>query len=210
MENPDLAAAPGYPMGHAKLISLVCIGTLFFIITLYLTANMIYLVGKNIKNEPASISQALQIVINKFFTVICAQILILLIIIALALMCFLIGKLTIAAAGFLILTLLIVILMVRFNFFIPLILFDNTAIAQSIVQSYKLTISYWWRTFALTVVAALANVPFIMAQHFVPQNISILLQVIDIIIVYPFTYNILLLQFYDLKARHSLSFPHVR
>lgn len=187
---------------HIEAITIINIGILVFIITLFLNSSMIYLTGKNIKNETIGVGQSLQKALNKLVVIICSQITLALTIVALALICFLIGKLTVVGAGLLILSLLLIIIMVRMNFFIPSILFDNAGIFQSLRESYKITIHYWWRTFALTIIAGLPHVPFIMAQHFVVPSVAIILQIIDMVLVTPFTYNILLLQFFDLKVRH--------
>lgn len=203
VHNPDLFAYIEQSPDHKGIITIACIGIVFFIINLFLNSSMIYLVGKHIRNETITTFQALQKALSKLITVVFSHIILALLIATLAIICYFLGKLTIVAVGLLILSIILVIIMVRFNFFIPAILFDNAAILRSLSESYKLTMSYWWRTFALTIIAGLPNVPFIMAQHFVTQPIAILLQIVDIIIVYPFTYNILLLQFFDLKVRHA-------
>ncbi len=189
---------------NIDLLKIVSIGVLFSLLTLFLNSSMIYLSSKHIKNETITLFQGLKKAFNKLFTIACSYIVLVLTIILIGAICYFFGKMTIDAIGLLILSILLVIIMIRMNFFLPAILWDNAGILSSLSESYKLTIKYWWRTFGLTLVAGLPHVPFIMAQHFVAPQIAILLQILDIIIVTPFTYNLLLLQFFDLKVRHGV------
>lgn len=191
------------PFNNPNLFRTVLCGILFFVVTLIIKCNMIETVGKIVQNENTSALQSLRTVFMKFVTIICSQIVLLAIIAVLSLLCYFIGKMSLTAIGIALFILCTIYLLVRFNFYIPLILFANTGIVNALTKSYHLTLNFWWRTFLLTALAALIHTPFIMASHLVSPSIGFILQFIETLVVLPLTLNILLFQFYDLELRQN-------
>ncbi len=192
------------PFNNPNLFKIVIFGILFFLVTLIIKCNMIATVGKTLQNEYISALQSVRKVFYKFITIICSQILLIITIALLSLVCYFIGKISYIPIGIALFVPCTIYLLVRFNFYIPLILFANTNIIPALTKSYHLTLNFWWRTFLLTALAALIHTPFIMASHLVSPAIGFILQFIETLVVLPLTLNILLLQFYDLRIRQKV------
>lgn len=203
--SPDLSLIETGVIANSHLIQFIAYSIPFFIVTLFLNSNMIYMTGKHVSNEIPSIKQSIITVLDNFITIICAHVIILAMILLILLFSYFIGKFTLTDIGIGFGIVLSVALLVRFTFFIPLILFTRTTIIPSIIDSYQLTRSFWWRTFLFTIIAALLHTPFIMARHLVPQTTGFILQFVETILVLPLSVNILMLQFFDLRGRQIIT-----
>lgn len=189
------------PFNNPNLFRTVVCGIFFVIVTLIIKCNMIETVGKTLQNEQTSAIQSLRTVFSKSVTIICSQIVLLVTLALLSVLCYFIGKMSLMSIGISLFILVTIYLLVRFNFYIPLILFANKGIVPSLTKSYHITLNFWWRTFLLTALAALIHTPFIMAGHLVSPSVGFILQFIETLVVLPLTLNILLFQFYDLELR---------
>lgn len=176
---------------------------ILLVISSLFTSVMVYLAGKTIAQEPITLVDAITRSIHKILTIVGTQILYIFIFLVIGAISILIAKFSLALLGILVFLILSVILLIRLYFIIPLIMFNNTNIIQSLTHSYQLTIGYWWRTLFLIIIGSLPYIPFIIINHFLPKMGANIVDIIQTIVVLPFSISILFLQFHDLTLRQG-------
>jgi len=100
-----------------------------------------------------------------------------------------------------------IFLSIMFMFYLPLILFDNTGVVDSIKGSFKLVWGSWWFTFA---VIFLPTLIFVLVTSIISlifgKNVAYWSAIVDIVLVTvftPFIQSIILVQFNNLKLRQK-------
>jgi hypothetical protein len=96
-----------------------------------------------------------------------------------------------------------------FAFYLPAILFDDSGIIGSIVESARIVWGNWWRTTLVILLPVLLS--FILIQMIASMfmaYISLYLITIMILNVFfiPYLMSVILVQFYDLKVRRALKY----
>lgn len=178
---------------------------LILILTSLFNGVMVYLTGKTIQREIVTLYEAIQRTFQRFLTIIGSQILYIFIFLVIGAIGILISKFSLVLLGILLFLIFGVMLVVRLYFILPLIMFDNTNMLQSLSQSYQLTIHYWWRTLFLIFIAGLPYIPFMIVEFFLPKIGQSILVIIQTILVLPFSISLLYLQYHDLKTRQAIT-----
>lgn len=173
-----------------------------------LNGSMIYAIGKIVANETASFKNALQKSFSKLHILIGTQLLFFVFILILAAFSILIAKFSLMAFGIAFFVLITLIMIIRFCFYIPLIIFDNAGPISAMSKSYHITVGFWWRTLLLSFLASLPHLVFVvidMPLNLLSKYIVDVMNIIESVVTLPFSLTVLYLQYLDLKNRNGLT-----